>query len=91
MQLRIVKLDKRYKAFPHFHYYVEPASWPRVNNYLELREWFWTNYGPGCDVDMRSVYREQPDKYKWSWKDDDLRFFFQDGPELAHLQLTWIK
>ena len=93
MRLRIVKLDKRYKAHPHFEYYVEPWEWPKANNYLLLREWCWETYGPGCDVAMRTAYNvpEEAEKYKWTWQDAELRLFFKDGPELAHLQLTWIK
>jgi hypothetical protein len=93
MQLYIGKLDRRFKAFPAFDYFVEIRQWPKTNNYLLLREWCWENYGPGCDVDMRTAYNvpEEAEKYKWTWQDDELRLFFKDGPELAHLQLTWIK
>ena len=91
MKLAIVKLDRRYKAHPHFHYYVEPTGWPKGNNYLELREWCWAQYGPGCHVDMRTAYHvpEAAEKYKWVWHDEELRLYFKDGPELSHLRLAW--
>jgi len=91
MQIKVSKVDKRYKAYGTFDYFVEPNKWPLGDNYLELREWFWENYGPGCDINTVCVYNppERTNNYKWAWQDDEYRLFLKDGPELAHLQLKW--
>lgn len=91
MKFKIVKVDARYKAHPHFQFYVVPTEWPLVDYYLELREWCWATYGPGCDVDMRCAYNppEATYTYKWVWQDEECRIFFKDSPEFAHFQLIW--
>ena len=94
MHFQITQLDRRYKAFPFFQYYVEPISWPRTNNYLDLREWCWENYGPGCSIHMMSIFTNNvlhDKKYKWAWHDEEHRLYFKNESELSHLQLTWIK
>ena len=94
-KFKVFRLDGRFKAYNQFDVYIEPTAWPtsqRSDGYLELREWFWTNYGPGAEIDMFASYNppERVANYKWAWHDKEFRLYLKDGVELTHFNLTWM-
>lgn len=86
MAYKIVQLDRRFKGYNSFHYYVsiETPVNDRVSEFLEIRKWAWDTFGPGSERDYASYI---PD-ILWGWHTEysNLRIYFK-GPK----ELNWFK
>ena len=78
---KLIKLDRRYNGFGMYDYMIEP-NWAslkldRQAIFLTWREWAWTNFGPGSELEMIS---HMPAKPKWAWMTEfnNLRLYFND-------------
>lgn len=90
--LKIQKLDKRFAGYLDFQYRVNFVGYrqDRISNFLKIREWCWTNWGPGCERNFceESIHKPVP----WAWHNEGYNdyIYLKDDALLTHFQLTWM-
>ena len=110
MKFASTKLDGRYTGSSWFKYRIEfvsilygyDARKDRAQQYQEMLEWLWENYGPGCERDHWKFITYKDDTPiseakkngpKWAWFVDSksgLPYIYIVGDEtLSHIQLKW--
>lgn len=89
--LKIQKLDKRFAGYLDFQYRVTFVGYreARVSKFLEVREWCWTNWGPGCERNF-CLARALPVYWGWHTEDYNEYIYLKDNALLTHFQLTWM-
>ena len=60
MNYKVKKLDSRYNGYPYFSHMIQPnrsmssapytVLWERQNEFITMREWFWTTFGPSREL-----------------------------------------
>ena len=78
---KIIKLDRRYNGFGMYEYMIEP-SWAdlrtnRQAKFLSWREWLWSMFGPGCELEMIQHMDTKP-KWAWATEFNNMRLYIDD-------------
>lgn len=101
--MKIVKLDGRYRGYPEYKYRVvfdNPKGVilkdsQRINQLLEVRNWFHDTFGPSCEYEYIHHLRRATDKFneKWCWDNRalDLKIFIADDATLNWFSLRWMQ
>lgn len=98
MNYKIKKLDSRFNGYPHFSHYISiiglkdvplgghPA---RVQAFVQLREWFWTTFGPSRELKLMGHFDPTCADLTWAWDSGNtLRIYVQEK-ELHWFLLKW--
>lgn len=95
MTVRIRIIDERNQLYG-FMRYQAICSLPQ---FFEIREWCWTNYGPGVEYEhYKNCLRVTDKKYKWVWDCAKYQgasissgkiYLPDDNEMLAGFTLTW--
>lgn len=78
---KLTKLDRRYNGFGVYDYMIEPnwgvVSTDRQARFIGWRVWAWSNFGPGCELEL---VKYMPAKPKWAWTTEfnNLRLYLND-------------
>ena len=87
---RIIKLDRRMNGHETFSHKVVPVG---LVDFLKMREWLWSNYGPGSEwqyVKMSSRNPEFETEYKWGWESNHgHRRYYVSEEILTHFILAF--
>lgn len=92
---KLVKLDKRHMAWDLFSHRLEVFN---TKEFLDMREQFWKEYGPGCERNFAHARNQHSGQYasgdpvQWAWHVDHnisaKYLYLADGPALTHFQLS---
>ena len=64
---KLEKLDKRHNGsawFTHRAYVTGLPAADKSKEFLEIREWCWTTFGPSCELD---IYHHSS-RANWAWR-----------------------
>lgn len=93
VKLSVQTLDKRHAYNQSFKYRVQIIGGtitPRIDKFLELRNWCWETFGPAAERDIEYFDNN------WAWHSDrnrdysNLFIYFTSDRELTLFKLKWI-
>ncbi len=60
-----------------------------VEKFIEIRNWCWDQWGPGCEID--NFYKIQNPNKSWCWLIDEwrTRIYFASDKEVQWFHLKW--
>lgn len=98
--LKFTKLDRRHNGHTIMKYMVQPefifdGRDGRIRRFKEFREWMWTNYGPGCELDFVQLTpgkerMESVERWAWDTRETNLRIYLKGDEELTFIKLKWL-
>lgn len=86
---RLFKLDRRHTGYQQFSHYIEPKN---KLAFLELRNWCWTQFGPGMERDWAiDLGNGTYSVSRWAWYTEfkHQRIYFTGSAELTAFLLVW--
>lgn len=92
---RVTRLDKRYNGHTKFKYSITPTAVPLLEQrqeFQELREWLWENYGPSMELEWSmSLARISQTEPRWAWDTEhhNRRLYIRGDEELTFLELKF--
>jgi len=92
---RFTKLDKRYNGHQKFKYSISPTAVPYLEqqqDFQELREWMWENYGPSMELEWAMAQaRANQTEAIWAWDTEhkNKRLYLRGDAELTFLKLKF--
>jgi hypothetical protein len=95
--MKIKKVDRRYKGYGDFDFYIDPPKNGDKNFFL-MREWCWETFGASKEIE---VWQDHKRRYqttnnshneKWVWQVDDWtnRIYLRSSKEANWFTLKWI-
>jgi len=90
MAINIQKLDARHNGHWYFTHRVEiSGNWDqRREQFVQMREWCWENFGPGVERDL--VDHKPETKWAWHVHDRPTGFYIYLKDELlTYFSLKW--
>ena len=88
--IKLTKLDKRHSGWGLFTHRFALAS----IEFIAMREWFWEQYGPGCERGLVNLRNLAGNQTKWGWYCDPETnakyIYIGDNAVLTHFQLKWM-
>jgi hypothetical protein len=93
MNLLLEKLDGRHNARRVYSHriWVRGPSHDRKRNYVQLREWCWETFGPGCERDL--IWYNDSSSYRWAFHHDqksDILYIYLKEEVLTTFVLKWL-
>lgn len=97
---KIKKLDARFNGYPTFSHVIEPVNpdryayhmihQARIKTFLEIREWFWTTFGPSREILFVQSHDPTTNDLGWAWDSEHhhLRIYVKEK-ELNWFLLKW--
>jgi hypothetical protein len=86
---KLQKLDRRHTGREQFSHYITPKN---KLAFLELRNWCWTQFGPGMERDWAiELGNGQYSVSRWAWDTEfkHMRIYFTGDAELTAFLLWW--
>lgn len=99
MNYKVKKLDSRYNGYPYFSHMIQPnrsmssapytVLWERQNEFITMREWFWTTFGPSRELKFYRAADPACVDLGWAWDSEhNLRIYVKEK-ELHWFLLKW--
>lgn len=92
---RVTGLDRRYNGNSMFKYSISPTAVPYLEqqqDFQELREWLWANYGPSMELEWAMAQaRANRTEARWAWDTEhrNKRLYIRGDEELTFLELKF--
>lgn len=93
--MKLEKLDGRHTGHEIFKYriWMNGPQQDRTTEFLNLRQWCWDTWGPGCERDIQRQVFLNP---HWAWHHDEnaawgnLYIYLADDQALTLFKLKWM-
>ncbi len=84
------KMDHRYNGYPDFQYHVVFLQYKENEQFFEMRNWCWEQWGPSMEWDIwtRMPFKHNP---SWAWIHDTykVKLLLRDKQEYSWFLLKW--
>lgn len=93
MKLQLERLDGRHNASRVYTHrvWIQGMSHDRKQSYIQLREWCWENFGPGCERDL--IWYNKSSTYRWAFHFDqksEAPYIYLKEEVLTAFMLKWV-
>jgi hypothetical protein len=93
MKLQLERLDGRHNASRVYTHrvWIYGSDFDSKKNYIDLREWCWETFGPGCERDL--IWYNKSSSYRWAFhhsQKSDSMYIYLKEEVLTTFMLKWI-
>ena len=93
MQLQLERLDGRHNASRVYTHrvWIRGSGAERKKMYIQLREWCWETFGPGCERDL--IWYNDSSSYRWAFHFDqksEAPYIYLKEEVLTAFMLKWV-
>lgn len=86
--MKLQKLDRRYDGNDRFTHRVEFYGQDRVRQWIQTRNWLWTQFGASAELCFARDHYFDGDQPKWAWDSEKSSVYLIDEA-LAMFLLKW--
>ena len=76
--MRIVKLTRQYNGYGHFTHRVEFRGSDRIPQWIRVRNWLWTQFGPSAEQALARADYFDGEQPKWAWDTDKAAIYLKE-------------